>query len=49
MDMKFEVAVLSMSAVDRAEHFYKTLGWRLDADCTADGGLRVVHLTPPGT
>ena len=49
MDMKFEVTVLPVSDVDRAEHFYKTLGWRLDADFTADDGLRVVQLTPPGS
>ncbi|HEU5469167.1 MAG TPA: VOC family protein [Actinophytocola sp.] len=47
--MKFEVTVLPVSDVDRAEHFYKTLGWRLDADFTADDGLRVVQLTPPGS
>src|ERR1700745_1223240 len=49
MDMKFEVAVLPVSDVDRAEHFYTTLGWRRDADCPADDGLRVVQLTPPGS
>lgn len=30
-----EVAVLPVSDVDRAQHFYKTLGWRLDADILA--------------
>lgn len=49
MDMKFEVAVLPVSDVDRAEHFYKTLGWRLDADFSGDNGFRVVQLTPPGS
>lgn len=49
MDTKFELAVLPVADVDRAEHFYKTLGWRLDADFTADDGLRVVQLTPPGS
>ncbi|TWP47023.1 glyoxalase [Lentzea tibetensis] len=49
MDMKFEVAVLPVSDVDRAEHFYKTLGWRLDADFVGDDGFRVVQLTPPGS
>jgi len=48
MDMRFEVAVLPVSDVDRAEHFYKTLGWRLDADYS-DGDFRVVQLTPPGS
>ena len=30
MDMKFEVAVISVSDVDRARDFYRGLGWRLD-------------------
>jgi catechol 2,3-dioxygenase-like lactoylglutathione lyase family enzyme len=49
MDMKFEVAVLPVSDVDRAKHFYKTLGWREDADFVGDNGFRVVQLTPPGS
>jgi catechol 2,3-dioxygenase-like lactoylglutathione lyase family enzyme len=49
MDFKLEVAVLPVADVDRAQHFYKTLGWRLDADFTAEDGLRVVQLTPPGS
>ena len=31
MDYKFEVTVIPVSDVDRAVHFYKTLGWRFDA------------------
>ncbi|RAS70964.1 putative enzyme related to lactoylglutathione lyase [Lentzea atacamensis] len=49
MDFKLEVVVIPVADVDRAEHFYKTLGWRLDADFTAEDGLRVVQLTPPGS
>jgi catechol 2,3-dioxygenase-like lactoylglutathione lyase family enzyme len=49
MDMKFELAVLPVSDVDRAKHFYKTLGWRLDAEFVGDNGFRVVQLTPPGS
>ena len=49
MDMKFEVAVLPVSDVDRAKHFYKTLGWREDADFVGENGFRVVQLTPPGS
>jgi catechol 2,3-dioxygenase-like lactoylglutathione lyase family enzyme len=49
MDMKLEVVVLPVSDVDRAEDFYKMLGWRLDADFVADADFRVVQLTPPGS
>ncbi|WP_018681385.1 VOC family protein [Actinokineospora enzanensis] len=49
MDMKLEVVVLPVADVDRAKHFYKTLGWRLDADFPGQGDFRVVQLTPPGS
>ena len=49
MDMKFEVAVIPVSDVDRAKEFYGTLGWRLDADFSFDNGFRVVQFTPPGS
>ena len=49
MDMKLEVVVLPVSDVDRAEDFYKALGWRLDADFTSGDDFRVVQLTPPGS
>jgi catechol 2,3-dioxygenase-like lactoylglutathione lyase family enzyme len=49
MDMKLEVAVIPVSDVDRAKQFYVALGWRLDADFTADDGLRVLQVTPPGS
>ncbi|VXB15286.1 Glyoxalase [Aeromicrobium sp. 9AM] len=49
MDMKLEVVVLPVSDVDRAKEFYGALGWREDADFSADDGLRVVQFTPPGS
>ncbi|HEV3173107.1 MAG TPA: VOC family protein [Actinocrinis sp.] len=49
MDVKLEVVVVPVSDVDRAKRFYKALGWREDADVIADGGFRVVQLTPPGS
>jgi predicted enzyme related to lactoylglutathione lyase len=48
MDTRLEVIVIPVRDVDRSAHFYKTLGWRLDADLTVDD-LRVVQLTPPGS
>jgi catechol 2,3-dioxygenase-like lactoylglutathione lyase family enzyme len=47
--MKLEVAVVPVSDVDRAKAFYQSLGWRLDADFSGEGGFRVVQLTPPGS
>ena len=49
MDMKLEVAMVPVTDVDRAEAFYKALGWRLDADFVGEDGFRVVQLTPPGS
>ena len=49
IDMKLEVAVISVSDVDRAKEFYASLGWRLDADFRFDNGFRVVQFTPPGS
>jgi catechol 2,3-dioxygenase-like lactoylglutathione lyase family enzyme len=49
VDMKLEVVVVPVSDVDRAKGFYESLGWRLDADFSGDGGFRVVQLTPPGS
>jgi catechol 2,3-dioxygenase-like lactoylglutathione lyase family enzyme len=49
MDMKLEVVVIPVSDVDRAKDFYKSLGWRLDADFATDERFRVVQLTPPGS
>ena len=49
MDMKFEIAVLPVSDVDRAKGFYASLGWRLDADFTTGEDFRVIQFTPPGS
>ncbi|MGK5742538.1 VOC family protein [Micromonospora sp. URMC 103] len=50
MNMKLEVVVLPVSDVDRAKHFYETLGFRLDIDYVApDEDYRVVQFTPPGS
>src|SRR5581483_1613218 len=49
MDMKLEVVVVPVSDVDRAEAFYKSLGWRLDAEFAGEENFRVVQLTPPGS
>jgi catechol 2,3-dioxygenase-like lactoylglutathione lyase family enzyme len=49
VDMKFEVAVIPVSDVDRAKRFYVGLGWRLDADFVRIDGSRGVQLTPPGS
>ncbi len=49
MDFKLEVVVIPVSDVDRAAEFYKTLGWRLDADAVGDNEFRLVQVTPPGS
>src|SRR5438045_6379652 len=49
IDMKLELVVIPVSNVERAKQFYGSLGWRLDADFTFDGGVRVVQFTPPGS
>jgi catechol 2,3-dioxygenase-like lactoylglutathione lyase family enzyme len=48
-DLKLEAVVIPVLDVDRAKEFYKRLGWRLDADLSADNGFRVVQYTPPGS
>jgi catechol 2,3-dioxygenase-like lactoylglutathione lyase family enzyme len=48
LDMKLEVVVIPVSDVDRAKTFYSRLGWRLDADRTADN-FRLIQFTPPGS
>jgi catechol 2,3-dioxygenase-like lactoylglutathione lyase family enzyme len=47
--LRFEVAILPVSDVDRAKAFYQGLGWRLDADIVANETFRVVQFTPPGS
>jgi catechol 2,3-dioxygenase-like lactoylglutathione lyase family enzyme len=49
VDLKLEVVVIPVSDVDRSKAFYGGLGWRLDADLSADDGFRVVQFTPPGS
>jgi catechol 2,3-dioxygenase-like lactoylglutathione lyase family enzyme len=45
--MKLEVVTLPVSDVDRAKHFYLSLGWRLDADFAFSDEVRGVQMTPP--
>jgi catechol 2,3-dioxygenase-like lactoylglutathione lyase family enzyme len=47
IDMKLEVVTVPVSDVDRAKRFYQSLGWRLDADISAGGDMRLVQMTPP--
>ena len=49
VDMKFEIAVIPVSDVDRAKAFYSKLGWRLDADFAGSDDYRVIQFTPPGS
>ncbi|MFJ5990492.1 VOC family protein [Lentzea sp. NPDC092896] len=49
MDYRFEVTVIPVSDIDRAVHFYKTLGWRFDAEFADDEGYRLVQFTPTGS
>lgn len=48
-DLKLEVVVIPVSDVERSKRFYGGLGWRLDADFTAEGGFRGIQMTPPGS
>jgi catechol 2,3-dioxygenase-like lactoylglutathione lyase family enzyme len=50
MDWKLEVVVIPVTDVDRAKSFYlDKLGFHLDADLQPTEGMRVVHMTPPGS
>ncbi len=49
VDMKFEVAVIPVSDVERSKSFYSKLGWRLDADFAVGDAFRAVQFTPPGS
>jgi len=49
VDLKIEAVVIPVSDVNRAEAFYASLGWLLDADLAFDNGFRVVQVTPPGS
>jgi catechol 2,3-dioxygenase-like lactoylglutathione lyase family enzyme len=48
VDMKIEVVAIPVSDIDRAEQFYRKLGWRLDADI-GKGDRRRLQFTPPGS
>ena len=49
VDMKFEVAAIPVSDIDRSKEFYSKLGWRLDADFVVGDHFRGVQFTPPGS
>jgi catechol 2,3-dioxygenase-like lactoylglutathione lyase family enzyme len=49
LDMKFEVAIVPVSDVDRAKAFYTKLGWRVDDDIVNGNDFRAVQLTPPNS
>src|SRR6202021_2879322 len=49
VEMKFEIVLIPVSGVDRAEEFYVRLGWRLDADYDNGKDYRVIQFTPPGS
>jgi catechol 2,3-dioxygenase-like lactoylglutathione lyase family enzyme len=49
VDMKFEVAIVPVSDVDRAKAFYTKLGWRVDDDIVNGEDFRAVQLTPPNS
>jgi catechol 2,3-dioxygenase-like lactoylglutathione lyase family enzyme len=49
VDMKFEVAIVPVSDVDRAKAFYSKLGWRVDDDIVNGNDFRAVQLTPPNS
>jgi catechol 2,3-dioxygenase-like lactoylglutathione lyase family enzyme len=49
VDLKFEVAAIPVSDVDRSKEFYSKLGWRLDADFVVGDSFRGVQFTPPGS
>src|SRR5215831_7673701 len=49
VDMKLEVDVIPVSDVERSKQFYRSLGWRLDADDAPANDVRIVQFTPPGS
>ena len=46
VDMKLEIVVIPVSDVDRAEQFYRRLGWRQDITPPGSG---VFQFTPHGS
>ena len=49
MDFKLEVVVIPVADVDRSKDFFKSVGWRLDADFVIGPEVRIVQFTPPGS
>lgn len=50
MNWTLEVVIVPVSDVDRAKSFYADqLGFNVDHDTVANGGARIVQLTPPGS
>ena len=49
MEYKLEAIVVPVADVDRARHFYRALGFRLDVDRSPGADARIVRLTPPGS
>jgi catechol 2,3-dioxygenase-like lactoylglutathione lyase family enzyme len=50
VDYRLEVVQVPVADVDRAKAFYdERLGFHVDHDTDAGGGVRVVQLTPPGS
>ncbi|MEV6415242.1 VOC family protein [Kribbella sp. NPDC051718] len=49
MDFKLAAVVVPVADVDRARHFYRALGFRLDTDRSPSADARIVRLTPPGS
>lgn len=47
MDMKLEVLAVTVTDVDRANHFYLSRGWRLEADVATSDDFRVVQPGSP--
>jgi catechol 2,3-dioxygenase-like lactoylglutathione lyase family enzyme len=46
LDMKLEVVTIPVSDLDRAERFYRSLGWRQDVTPPGSG---IYQFTPPGS
>jgi catechol 2,3-dioxygenase-like lactoylglutathione lyase family enzyme len=44
--MRLEAVVVPVADVERANRFYRRLGWRVDADVSAGDDYHLVHLTP---
>jgi catechol 2,3-dioxygenase-like lactoylglutathione lyase family enzyme len=49
VEHKLEAIAVPVSDIDRARHFYRALGFRLDFDHADGAGRRIVRLTPPGS